>query len=410
MAASLLQQYEDIVGREVTQELRVVADHVGKRRMQNINSTPVGGGVAELLARMVPLLRELGVETTWDVIKGDQAFFNVTKNFHNALHGKAIDLTAHMLESYRETTEMNLREMNFTGDVIWIHDPQPAGLIAAKKEIGRRWVWRCHIDVSSPDPRVWNFLQPFVDQYDAAIFSMPAFAQQLSIPQFMVTPSIDPLSDKNREIDENQIDRVAEKFHLDRKRPILTQISRFDRLKDPVGVIAAYRLVKARRDCQLVLAGGGASDDPEGFEVLQEVRAAAADDPDIHILLLPDGSDLDINALVRASTVVFQKSLREGFGLTVTEALWKKKPVIGGDVGGIRLQVLNGVTGYLVHSPEGAALRTLQLLADPEMRRRMGDNGYQHVRQNFLLTRDVKDHLLVMAALEHPDEDVIHAD
>jgi len=314
-----------------------------------------------------------------------------------------------MLQSYCETTEMNLREMNFTGDVIWIHDPQPAGLIAAKKEIGRRWVWRCHIDVSSPDARVWNFLQPFVDQYDAAIFSMPAFAQQLSIPQFMVTPSIDPLSDKNRELDENQVDRVAEKFHLDRKRPILTQISRFDRLKDPVGVIAAYRLVKARRDCQLVLAGGGASDDPEGFEVLQEVRAAA-NDPDIHILLLPDGSDLDINGLVRASTVVFQKSLREGFGLTVTEALWKRKPVIGGDVGGIRLQVLDGVTGYLVHSPEGAALRTLQLLADPELRRRMGDNGYQHVKQNFLLTRDVKDHLLVMAALEHPDEDVVHAD
>jgi len=410
MAVSLLQQYEEIVGPEVTQELRVVADHVGKRRMQNINSTPVGGGVAELLARMVPLLRELGVDTTWDVIKGDQTFFSVTKNFHNALHGKAIELTEHMLQSYRETTEMNLREMNFTGDVIWIHDPQPAGLIAAKKEIGRRWVWRCHIDVSSPDARVWNFLQPFVDQYDAAIFSMPAFAQQLSIPQFMVTPSIDPLSDKNRELDENQVDRVAEKFHLDRKRPILTQISRFDRLKDPVGVIAAYRLVKARRDCQLVLAGGGASDDPEGFEVLQEVRAAAADDPDIHILLLPDGSDLDINGLVRASTVVFQKSLREGFGLTVTEALWKRKPVIGGDVGGIRLQVLDGVTGYLVHSPEGAALRTLQLLADPELRRRMGDNGYQHVKQNFLLTRDVKDHLLVMAALEHPDEDVVHAD
>ena len=410
MATPLLQQYEEVVGPEVTQELRVVADHVGKRRMQNINSTPVGGGVAELLARMVPLLRELGVDTTWDVIKGNQTFFNVTKAFHNALHGKSIDLTEHMLESYRETTEVNLREMNFTGDVIWIHDPQPAGLIAAKKNIGRRWVWRCHIDVSSPDPRVWKFLQPFVEQYDAAIFSKPDFARQLSIPQFMVTPSIDPLSDKNCELNENQVDQVAEKYHFDRKRPILTQISRFDRLKDPMGVISAYRLVKTRRDCQLVLAGGGASDDPEGFEVLQEVQAAAADDPDIHILLLPDGSDLDINALVRASTVVFQKSLREGFGLTVTEALWKKKPVIGGDVGGIRLQVLNGITGYLVHSPEGAALRTLQLLADPDLCRHMGDNGYQHVKQNFLLTRDVKDHLLVMSALEHPDEDVIHAD
>jgi trehalose synthase len=410
MAASLLEQYEDVVGPQVMQELRVVADHVGKQRLQNINSTPVGGGVAELLARMVPLLRELGVETSWDVIKGNQAFFHVTKAFHNALHGKSIELTEHMLDAYRETTETNLREMNFTGDVIWIHDPQPAGLIAAKKKIGRRWVWRCHIDVSSPNPRVWKFLQPYVEQYDAAIFSMPNFAQQLNIPQFMVTPSIDPLSDKNRDLEERQIDQVATKYHLDRDRPILTQISRFDRLKDPLGVIAAYRLVKSRRDCQLILAGGGAPDDPEGFEVLQEVQAAAGEDPDIHILLLPDGSDIEINALVRASTVVFQKSIREGFGLTVTEALWKKKPVIGGDVGGIRLQILNGTTGYLVHSPEGAALRTLQLLSDAELRRRMGENGYQHVKQNFLLTRDVKDHLLVMLALAHPDEDVVHAD
>ena len=408
--ATLLEQYEEVVGPEVMQELRVVADHMTKRRMQNINSTPVGGGVAELLARMVPLLRELGVETTWDVIKGNQTFFNVTKAFHNALHGKKVDITEHMLESYRETTEENLREMNFTGDVIWIHDPQPAGLIAARNKVGREWIWRCHIDVSSPDPLVWRFLQPFVAQYDAAIFSMPDFSQQLSIPQFMVAPSIDPLSDKNRDLTAGEVNRVAEKYKLDRERPILTQISRFDRLKDPVGVITAYRLVKSRRECQLVLAGGGASDDPEGAQVLEEVRVAAGDDPDVHILLLPDGSDLEINALVRASTVVFQKSIREGFGLTVTEALWKRKPVIGGDVGGIRLQVINGITGFLVHSPEGAALRTLQLLADPELARRMGENGYQHVRQNFLLTRDVKDHLLVMSALKHPDEDVVHAD
>lgn len=410
MAGRLLEQYEDVVGPEVVQELRVVAGHVGKQRLQNINSTPVGGGVAELLARMVPLLRELGVETTWDVIKGDQTFFHVTKAFHNGLHGKPTELSERMLQSYRDTTEANLREMHFTGDVIWIHDPQPAGLIAARKIIGRHWVWRCHIDVSSPDLGVWNFLHPFIEQYDAAIFSMPDFARQLSIPQFMVTPSIDPLSDKNRDLNESQIDQVADKYGVDRQRPILTQISRFDRLKDPLGVIAAYRLVKTRRDCQLILAGGGAADDPEGFEVLQEVQQGAANDPDIHILLLPDGSDIEINALVRASTVVFQKSLREGFGLTVTEALWKRKPVIAGDVGGIRLQVLNGITGYLVHSPEGAALRTLQLLSDPGLRRRMGENGYQHVKQNFLLTRDVKDHLLVMLALAHPDEDMVHAD
>jgi trehalose synthase len=408
--ATQLEQYEQVVGRQAMQELRIVADHVGNRRVQNINSTPVGGGVAELLTRMVPLLRELGVETTWDVIKGNQTFFNVTKAFHNALQGKRTEITDHMLECYRATTEMNLRDMNLTGYVIWIHDPQPAGLIAARKNANKRWVWRCHIDVSTPDRRVWKFLEPFVEQYDASVFSMPDFAQQLPIPQFMVAPSIDPLSDKNRELSEMQIDQVADKYHLDRDKPILTQISRFDRLKDPLGVIAAYRLVKSRRECQLVLAGGGAADDPEGFEVLQEVQSAAADDPDIHILLLPNGSDTDINALVRASTIVFQKSLKEGFGLTVTEALWKRKPVVAGDVGGIRLQVLNGVTGYLVHSPEGAALRALQLLSDPQLCRSMGENGYQHVKQNFLVTRDVKDHLLVLLALDHPDEDVVHAD
>lgn len=408
--ASQLEQYEEVVGREVMQELPVVARHLAKKRIRNINSTPVAGGVAELLTRIVPLLRGLGVETTWDVIKGDQTFFNTTKAFHNALHGKRMDITEHTLDSYRAATEMNLRDMNFRGDVIWIHAPQPAGLFAAGNKVGGRWVWRCHIDVSTPDRRVWKFLQPYVEQYDAGIFSMPDFAQQLPIPQYMMAPSIDPLRDKNRELDENQIDPVAYRFHLDRGRPILTQISRFDRLKDPLGVIAANRLVKARRDCQLVPAGGGAPDHPEGFEVLQEVQAAAADDPDIHVLLLPDGSDIDINARVRASTVVFQKSIKEGFGLTVAEALWKRRPVIGGAVGGIRLQALDGVTGYLVHPPEGAALRALQLLADADLRRRMGENGCQNVKQKFLLTRDVKDHLLVVLALEHPDEDVVHAD
>jgi trehalose synthase len=201
---------------------------------------------------------------------------------------------------------------------------------------------------------------------------------------------------------------VLEKYHLDPRRPIITQISRFDRLKDPLGVIAAYQLVKKRQDCQLVLAGGGASDDPEGEAVLREVQEKAAGDPDVHVLLLPPFSGLEINALVRGSTIIMQKSIKEGFGLTVSEALWKKKPVIGGAVGGIKLQIINGVTGFLVHSPEGAAHRAMQLLADRDLCMQMGENGYQHVRQNFLLTRHVKDYMLVMLALEHPDEDVVH--
>ncbi len=402
-----LQDYERIVGAEILDELKVVADRVRHKRLQNVNSTSVGGGVAEILTRMMPLLRELGVDAAWDVIKGDQAFFNVTKALHNALHGAPEPISEEMLECYRANTEMNLREFNFTGDVIWIHDPQPAGLIAAKKLVGRQWVWRCHIDISTPNQRAWEFLRPYVDQYDASIFSMPDFAQRLAIPQFMMAPSIDPLSEKNRELEPGEITKVLEKYGIDPERPILTQISRFDRLKDPVGVIASYRIVKRRRDCQLVLAGGGASDDPEGDLVLQEVREAAGADPDIHVLLLPPFSDLEINALVRASTIVFQKSIKEGFGLTVSEALWKKKPVIGSAVGGIKIQIVNGVTGFLVHSPEGAANRTLQLLSNLELRRYMGENGYQHVKQNFLLTRNVKDYLLIMLALDYPGTDVV---
>ena len=401
-----LDSFRGVVGSEVVDELVQLAGRVQHRRLQHVNSTAVGGGVAELLTRMVPLFRELGIETSWDVIEGNEAFFAVTKAFHNALHGAPETITEEMLDVYRATQEINLRDLGQMGDFVVIHDPQPAGLIARKKESGGNWLWRCHIDVSTPDPAVWNFLRPYVEQYDGSIFSMPEFSQELPIPQFMVPPSIDPLSDKNRELTEDEITTVVQKYGLDPERAILTQISRFDRLKDPVGVIHAYRLVKRRYDCQLLLAGGGASDDPEGEQVLQEVREAANDDPDVHVLLLPPFSDLDINALVRGSTIIMQKSLKEGFGLTVTEALWKGRPVIGGSVGGIKLQLLNGVTGFLVHSPEGAANRAIELLGDESLRQTIGANGHQHVRQNFLTTRHVRDYLLLMLAMEHRDTDI----
>lgn len=403
-----LKDYEAAVGPDVLQEMYVLADRVRGRRLQNINSTPVGGGVAEILTRMIPLWRELGIDATWDVIKGDQAFFNVTKAFHNALHGKPEEISDKMLEIFRDTTEMNLSQVEITGDAVLIHDPQPVGLVAKRANSGARWIWRCHIDVSTPQPRVWEFLRPYVEQYDAAIFSMPEFAQSLPIAQYMVSPSIDPLSDKNKDLGAEQVTPVLEKHGVDPRRPVITQISRFDRLKDPLGVIRAYKMAKRRQDCQLILAGGDAVDDPEGQEVLSEVQEAAAGDPDIHVLLLPPFSDLEINALVRGSTVVLQKSIKEGFGLTVSEALWKRKPVIGGAVGGIKLQVINGVTGFLVHSPEGAAKRLVQLLENRELCRRMGENGYLHVRQNFLLTRHVKDYMLVLIALDHPGEDIVH--
>ena len=401
-----VEDYRPIVGAQVIDELLLLADRVRHRSLQHINSTSVGGGVAEILSRMVPLLRDLGIDTRWDVIKGNQAFFAVTKAFHNALHGGDETISKEMIQVFRDTTEINLQDFDTFGDVVMVHDPQPVGLITRRSVVGGRWLWRCHIDISTPDPRIWEFLRQFVSQYDGSVFSMPDFAQRLSIPQFMVPPSIDPLSEKNRELSDAEVQAVVERYELDPERPILTQISRFDRLKDPLGVIQAYRLVRRHHDCQLLLAGGGATDDPEGQEVLQEVREAAGDDQDIHVLELPPFSDFDINALVRGSTVVIQKSIKEGFGLTVAEALWKRKPVIGGAVGGIKLQLLNGVTGFLVHSPEGAANRITELLANRKLRQAIGDAGHRYVRDNFLTTRHIRDYLLLMLAIENKDTDL----
>jgi len=402
-----IEAYRPIVGTQFIDELYKIAEHINERSIQHINSTPVGGGVAEILHRLVPLTNELGVKATWDVIKGSEEFFNVTKAFHNALHGSDDEITDDMFEIFRETTRDNLATMNLYGDVIMIHDPQPAGLIAKKNEIGRKWAWRCHIDVSRPNKKLWEFLREYVVQYDASVFSMPDFSQQLPITQFLITPSIDPLADKNKDLEQSFIDSILEKYALDPDRPIITQISRYDRLKDPVGVIQAYKIVKKRYDVQLVLAGGGASDDPEGAAVLQEVQEMGGDDPDVKILLLPAYSDKEINALQRASTVVLQKSIKEGFGLTVTEAMWKRKPVIGGATGGIRKQIIDGVTGYLVHSVEGTARRIIDILNDPEHAEIIAGNGFEHVRNNFLLTRHLKDYMLVMIALERDGSDMI---
>jgi trehalose synthase len=280
------------------------------------------------------------------------------------------------------------------GRFVVIHDPQPAPFIEARPQNnGSSWFWRCHIDLSHPDPAVWNFLAPWVNRYDGSIFSSPSFARQLPIPQYLFYPSIDPLAEKNKDLDPEFIHRVVTGFNIDPDRPIITQISRFDRLKDPIGVIRAYRLVKRYFDCQLVLAGGGATDDPEGNQVLAEAQAEANNDPDIHLLLLPAAAPLEVNALQRASTIVIQKSLREGFGLTVAEALWKKKPVVASAVGGIPLQVIHKHTGLLAHSVEGAAYQMRFLLSHPEIGKRLGEQGYEHVRENFLITGNVRRYL-----------------
>lgn len=404
---SRLQDYEPIVGRSRIEELRMLSEQLAGRIVQNINSTFVGGGVAEILEHMVPLLNQLGVDARWEVIRGSDEFFEVTKKFHNALHGNAEKISKQDFALFSEVTQQNLEEVRFYGDILFVHDPQPVGLIARKKEIGRKWVWRCHIDVSNPDRKVWKFLRGFVVDYDAAVFSAPSFAQQLPIRQFMITPSIDPLSDKNRELDSGTIDAVLAKYGLTSDKPMIVQISRFDRLKDPLGVIEAFEMVKKSIDCQLVLAGGTATDDPESEEVLDEVRKRAEGKPDIHILLLPPESNVEINALQRAATIVMQKSLKEGFGLTISEALWKAKPVVAGAVGGIPLQIRNKLTGLLCHTVEGAAYALRQLLSNPEYASQLGQNGKEHVRQNFLITSHLKDYLLMFIALDQPS-DIIH--
>jgi trehalose synthase len=403
-----LDDYTPIVGFPVVEEIKWISQKLVGRRVLNVNSTAVGGGVAEILNRMVPLLREIGVEASWDVIHGGEQFFAVTKKIHNALHGEEVDLTDSDKEIYWQTQESNLQNMALDADILFMHDPQPAGLIRKRKEIGRRWIWRCHIDVSSPRQEVWNFIKPIVNQYDASVFSSPRFAQQTEIRQVLISPSIDPLSDKNRELTPEFISSVLERFGICADRPIVTQVSRFDRLKDPIGVIETYQLVKPYIDCQLLLVGGSATDDPEGATVLKEVQDRAAEDPDIHVLELPPTSHLEINAIQRASTVILQKSLKEGFGLTVTEALWKGKPVIAGAVGGIPLQIAHKYSGILTHSIDGAAYWLKQLLQAPDYARRLGENGREHVRDNFLLTRHLKDYLLLFLSLDHDKEDVIY--
>jgi trehalose synthase len=356
---------------------------------------------------MLPLLEQLGVDARWNTIKGSPEFFQVTKKFHNTLHGRGEDISAADFALFLEVSQQNIREMELYGDIIFVHDPQPVTMVSRKKEIGRKWIWRCHIDVSQPNQKVWSFLEPFIAQYDAAVFSAPSFSHQLPIRQFLVSPSIDPLSDKNKELSQQTIDSVLEKYVIPKDKPIITQISRFDYLKDPVGVIQAFELVRKSIDCRLVFAGGTASDDPESEKVLAEVKERAGGNPDIHILLVPPESDVEINALQRASTVIVQKSHREGFGLTVTEALWKAKPVVASAVGGITLQVKNRFTGLLSYGIEGTAYAIRQLLTNPEYARWLGQNGREHVRYNFLITRHLRDYLLLFLTLEHP-QDIIY--
>uniref|UniRef100_A0A7V4JR28 Glycosyltransferase n=1 Tax=Thermodesulfobacterium geofontis TaxID=1295609 RepID=A0A7V4JR28_9BACT len=394
----MLKQYIPFVGEETLQELFILSKKLKDLKVLHVNSTHKGGGVAEILQRFIPLMNELEIKTDWKVFKGDEKFFSFTKKLHNLLHLPSEKcINSEEFVYYLKITYENLKEIDTENyDVVFIHDPQPMGLIVNKQK-KQKWIWRCHIDTSTPDPRAWNFIENFLNSYDACIFHMPEFVyEKIEIPAYAILPSIDPLHPKNIDLSEEEIKNILTKFGINSEKPIILQVSRFDRLKDPFGVVKTFKLVKKKYDCQLILAGSFASDDPEGEEVYKELLNLIADERDIFVLNLPPDSHKEINAFQRGATVVIQKSLKEGFGLVVSEAMWKSKPVVGSNIGGIKRQIVHGVTGYLVESVEGAAMRIKQLLANKYLREKMGFHAKERVKHRFLIIRHLRDYLLLI--------------
>jgi trehalose synthase len=397
-----LERYTPVVGGSVIAELRSLARPVRGLRVRHVNATSYGGGVAEILHNLAPLMNDVGLDCAWSVLDADGAFFDVTKRVHNALQGMPLDLDDTQKRLFIDTQTANARELQ-DADVTIAHDPQAVALRSLAPERARAWAWRCHIDLTTAYQPVWSYLRPLVAGYEAAIFTLPDYVQRdLDGPRLVFSaPSIDPLSTKNADLPASEVREIVGRFDIDLERPLLVQVSRFDPWKDPAGVIDAYRIVKrAIPEVQLALVGSMADDDPEGQVLLQRTLAHAAGDRDVRILTNLDGvKDREVNAFQRAATVVLQKSLREGFGLVVAEALWKGIPVVGGAVGGIPLQIIDGETGFLVRDVAECAERTLRLLREPALRARMGEAGREHVRRNFLITRDLRDHLQLVNTL-----------
>ena len=395
--------YEKLVGKEVILELRLLAKKLKGKTIQCINSTKMGGGVAEILSKLIPLMNDLGIDAHWDVIKAENPFFNITKSFHNALHGNPVRISQDMFDSFINTSQDIAKDFNLYGDIIFVHDPQPIYLIKRKNSVDAKWIWRCHVDVSEPDMEVWSFLRKFIEEYDASVFSAPQFSRKLVNPQMLIAPSIDPFSDKNRQLTSWEIKKVLKKYGIKQDKPIIAQVSRYDYLKDPLGVIDAYKLVKKYIDCQLIFAGNRASDDPEMEKVYADVLEKAGDDPDIHALIM-DPIDSDVNAIQSAADVIVQKSIKEGFALTVTEALWKKKPVVASYVGGIPLQIRDKYNGLLCRTVGGCASKIKQILNNPGYGKLLGENGHERVKKQFLSTRHLRDYMLMFLYLYNPQD------
>jgi trehalose synthase len=396
------EDYRPIIGTPAAEELEGIGRKLKGKRVAHVNATAYGGGVAELLHSLVPLMRDLGVDAHWFVMSGTNPFFDATKKIHNALQGSETGLTPAMESAYRQVNEANAADFDDDFDVVVIHDPQPAPLVALV-EHRAPWIWRCHIDLTSPNPSVLALLRPYLQAYDAAIFSAESYApRDVRFRHLVVAPpAIDPLSPKNRDVGEEERQEIVSRFSFNPDRPVISQVGRFDPWKDPLGVIDAYRLVKKSiPDVQLLMIASMAKDDPEGWLWFERTARHAGDDPDIHFLTdLRGVGGLEVNVLQRETDVAIAKSLREGFGLIVSEALWKGVPVIGGDVVGIRIQIEDQVHGFLVSSVQQAAARTLELLRDDARRTSMGRAGRERVRAKFLITRYLRDHLKLYSAL-----------
>jgi trehalose synthase len=390
-----LKDYEQFVGAEAIERIRKKANQIKDLHVVNVNSTYYGGGVSQLLSSLTLLMNSLGIKTGWRVVHGPPDFFSITKKIHNALQGGKINLSDRKMQIYEQVIYENAIRNHLDHDVVIVHDPQPLPIINHYRK-DCPWVWRCHIDLSRPNQELWNYLVPFVEKYDAVILSSRDYKQKLKTPQLFFMPAIDPFTITNRELSQKEIDERLNYYNIPTDLPLVVQISRFDRWKDPEGVIQAFKLAKKQVDCILVLLGNVATDDPEGAEVYQSLL----DSREERIIILSRQDGALVNALQRRAACVLQKSIREGFGLTVAEAMWKGTPVIGGNTGGIRYQIEDGVNGFLVSSIEQAAERIIQLVKDKELRVQLGEKARETVRQKFLLTRYLEQYLDLLNSFE----------
>lgn len=391
-----IEQYSRIIGQSAIDEIDRLARRLKGGTIAHINTARHGGGVAEILKNLVPLANSVGLKAEWHVMEGSPDFFEVTKSFHKALQGKNLPLSDSMKETYMACNREYAEELNLNSDVVIVHDPQPAPLIEYLEHEEHKFLWRCHIDVSEASRAYWNFIKQFIDQYHALIFSLKRYVREDTSKKkyFVVSPSIDPLAEKNKPLSPDRVLETLQSFDVDPERPIVTQVARFDYFKDPLGVIDCYKLVKKKiPETQLLLVGNIPQDDPEGEEWLEKTQKKSEGLKDIHILT--GVGDLEVNCFQRASSVVLQKSIKEGFGLSVTEALWKGTPVVATRTGGIPLQVIDGITGFLVNNVQEASERVLQLLKRRFLAKMLGMEGREHVKRNFLITRHLRDYLKI---------------